>query len=297
MRLLPFALFLAAMPAAAQDAAPAAVDPLQDCSAHKFETTVERIVDGEPRHSRVKLCGQKGQSDGDWIVTLEDAIAKLRANAEVPAESRTQIIAAIEREILRLRDPAAAAAAQAPALTPRAPPKPRDFRNDYANLPALPPPVTAAPVPPPPATLSEPGAVQVTPSSDVVIAPASRPARSAPAKPATTAVAAASAPLLAFDCYVPGDIAGPAPCTGFERETLITVRARSDVGANAELHFERNGSDRAKVAIGPLKKGRSVRLPLPREVCSGVGDGRLAIVVWNGGSPGRTEGPYSLRCS
>ena len=105
------------------------------------------------------------------------------------------------------------------------------------------------------------------------------------------------APSLAFDCYVAGDMAGPAPCIEFQRDTLITVRAKSDVPAGIELHFERNGSDRAKVAIGPLKTGRTKRLPLPSAVCQGVGDGRLAIGIWNGSRPARTEGPFPLRCS
>jgi len=63
------------------------------------------------------------------------------------------------------------------------------------------------------------------------------------------------------------------------------------------LHFERNGRDRATVAIGPMKSGGMKRLPLPSAVCQGVGDGRLAIAVWNGPRPARTEGPFPLRCS
>lgn len=277
------ALFAAAAPAIAlrapADATPA--NPLEDCSAHKFETIVERVVDGEPRKSRVRLCGQKGQSEADWIGTLEDAIAKLRANEEMPAATRNQVIAAIEREIGRLRDPESATAAAAPpTLTPRAT-KPRDLRDDYASLPALPPPVTTAPAPPLPENSATPSASSATP---------------------VVARAVATAPLLVAPslelvCYVPGDMAGPAPCIDFQRDTVLTVRAKTEVAVGTELHFERNGVDRASIAIGPLKSGRTKRIPLPSGVCQGVGDGRLTIATWMGSRPARTEGPFPLRCT
>ena len=282
MKVLPLLLAALAAPAMGQESA--AKDPLQDCSAHKFETVVERIVDGEPQQSRVKLCGQSGQSDSDWIGTLEDAIAKLRANAEMPAETRNKIVAALHAEIARLMNPpTASTTAGPPSLTPRAAPRPRDFRDDYTKLPALPPPVTSAPIAPPPATQS--GApLDAQPAMPVAVRP-------------VIAATPAVAPSLEFICYVPGDMAGPAPCLDVQRDTLITVRAKSDVPAGTQLHFERNGTDRANIAIGPLKRGRSVRVPLPNAVCAGVGDGRLTIAVWNGARPARTEGPWALRCT
>jgi hypothetical protein len=280
MKLLPSLLIALAAPAVGQETAPA--ESLQDCSAHKFETVVERIVDGEPQQSRVKLCGKTGQSDADWIGTLEDAIAKLRANDEMPAETRSKIIAALHAEIARLMNPSAASATTgAPPLTPRAAPRPRDFRDDYTKLPALPPPVTSVPVAPPPVVTGQAPTAGATP---VAAAPAS-------------VTPAATAPSLDFICYVPGDMAGPAPCLDFQRDTLITIRAKSDVPAGTQLHFARNGDDRAKIEIGPLKRGRSVRVPFPIAVCAGVGDGRLTIAVWNGARPARTEGPFPLRCA
>ena len=291
MKFLPVLLAVLATPAIAQAPAAQAKDPLEDCSAHKFETVVERVVDGAPRQSRIRLCGKRGQSDSDWIVTLEDAVSKLRANPDMPADTRNQAIAALEREITRLRNPGAGTAqTAAPTLTPRATPRPRDFRDDYANLPALPPPVTAEPVAPPPAAPSEAAPdVRSTP-------PAVQPSKPTIARP-IVASAPAAAPSLEYACYVPGDLAAPAPCIDFQRDTLITVRAKSDVPAGTELHFARNGTDRATVAIGPLKRGRAVRVPLPNAVCAGVGDGRLTIAVWSGSRPARTEGPFPLRCT
>ena len=67
---------------------------VQSCDAHKFETVV-----GE---SKVKLCGVEGQSDAEWIETLRDAIKKLEANKDMPADKREQIVAAIKSEIARL---------------------------------------------------------------------------------------------------------------------------------------------------------------------------------------------------
>src|SRR5690242_12540583 len=96
------------------DAPNAAVKQLLDnCDAHKFETTVDATIDGEPHRSKVKLCGKDGQSDADWIGTLKDAIAKLDANKDMDASVRTQIETAINAEIARLQS---AAAAQPAAL-------------------------------------------------------------------------------------------------------------------------------------------------------------------------------------
>jgi hypothetical protein len=289
MRSVPIIIAALALPAGAQaqETAHAPADEaIQDCSAHKFETFVERVVDGEPRKSRVRLCGKTGQSDAEWIATLEDAIAKVRENIEMPPDARSQIIAAVSAEIARLRDPAATASVKpAPVLTPRAAPRPRDLRDDYASLPAIPPPAPAQPAAPLTATPPPVAGNGATAST--------APIRARPVETAPSLVA----PSLAFDCYVAGELGGPAPCIEFQRDTLITVRARSDVPAGIELHFERNGSDRAKVAIGPMKSGGTKRLPLPSGVCQGVGDGRLAIAIWNGPRPARTEGPFPLRCS
>src|SRR5215469_15674255 len=36
---------------------------IQNCDAHKFETLVTTVVDGQPQQKRIKLCGVEGQSD------------------------------------------------------------------------------------------------------------------------------------------------------------------------------------------------------------------------------------------
>ncbi|HEV8406811.1 MAG TPA: hypothetical protein VGQ34_02660, partial [Sphingomicrobium sp.] len=89
--------------APASGEAPAPAERLmQNCDAHKFETVVRTIVDGQPAQSKVKLCGKEGQSDAEWIGTLKDAVAKLSANQDMPADARSQIITALNSEIARL---------------------------------------------------------------------------------------------------------------------------------------------------------------------------------------------------
>ena len=123
------AVTAAAPPAAAQSL-------LQNCDAHKFETIVETKVDGVPRRSKVKLCGNEGQSDADWIKTLKDASDKAKANVQMQKAMRDQIVAAIEIEIARLN--AAAGTTVTGAMpAPRQTIKPI-ASSDYAPLPPLP---------------------------------------------------------------------------------------------------------------------------------------------------------------
>ena len=80
---------------------------MQSCDAHKFETAIQLIgPDGKPKQSKVKMCGTIGQSDADWIRTLEDAVGKTQENTEMPRAAKEQIIAAVTLEIDRLRHPA-----------------------------------------------------------------------------------------------------------------------------------------------------------------------------------------------
>src|SRR4029078_13239634 len=153
--LLFLAMAVAEPSAAAAAETPAEIDKiLQDCDAHKFETTVMAVVDGKPHQSKVKLCGTKGQTDAAWVNTLKDAIAKVKANDKMPVEIRDQIASALDAEVLRLGTsgvnmalvansaPTIAMPAQgtaiaslAPRTTPGAPPP---LSQDYGNMPPLP---------------------------------------------------------------------------------------------------------------------------------------------------------------
>ena len=249
---------------------------IQSCDAHKFETVVDVVVDGQPKKSKVKLCGVEGQSDAEWVGTLKDAVRKLEANKDMPAAQREQIVAAIKAEIGRLSIVSAPVPATREAVTLPA----TRLSRDYAALPPLPPPVAAPTVAPPQArpvemTQSQPAASVATPVRSSVVA----------------------LPKLSFSCYAPGDIGAEGPCAEFGRETLLTVRAKGNVPAGASLHFIRNGDDRGDVDLAPLSSGRTMRVALPREVCAGFGAGRLELQVVVNGSPAPTEGPWPLRCS
>jgi hypothetical protein len=259
---------------------------LENCDAHKFETTVDRVVDGQPHRSKVKMCGKDGQSDADWIVTLKDAIAKLDANKEMDPAVRAQIVTAVNAEIARIQAeaPRHTALANDPGFGKEAP----SISSEYSSLPPLP----AAP-PPPPKVLG--------PAVSSAVPPATRPIRT----PVTTAPAASTsvamlpsgpAPKLSFTCFSPGDLGGDAPCTGFDRETTLTVHAQGEVPAGVRLRFLRNGDRRAEVDLAQLHRGKSLRIALPSAVCAGVGDGSLQLQVVQNGAEVKSDGPYSLRC-
>lgn len=256
----------------------AAKQLMESCDAHKFETVVKAVIDGEPRQSKVRLCGKEGQSDADWIVTLKDAIEKLNANKDMAPEVRGQIVTAIDKEIARLESGGSEQALSGPP-PPRAKPQTSaKLADQYSSLPPLP------TTPPPPPHVIAP----------VAMGHAAKVSGSIPAVAAP--IATGPAPKLMFACYAPGDLAGDAPCTGFQRETVLTVRAREDLRKGLELQFARNGEARATVDLAQLGRGKSIRIPLPADVCRGVGDGRLDLQIVEGGFVVASDGPYSLRC-
>lgn len=281
----PLALALVAGLAEAQPKEPAPADApsaemqklLQNCDARKFETVIDVTVEGKPRKSKVKLCGTAGQSDADWIKTLKEAVDKTAANQKMPQAMRDRIITALNGEIARLTglQPKAGAAASAPPAPKPALPPPRQARQDtlardYGSLPPLP-----ATAPPPTRVLASAG----------------------------VNVPMLSRPRLSMTCFAPGDLAGDGPCTGFERDTLLIVKAGENLPPGTSLRFVRNGDRQADVELAQLKRGKSMRVALPREVCRGVVGGRLEIrivrsvpAVGPKGQEVGKEGPYNLRC-
>jgi hypothetical protein len=290
---LALALPIGAFAAPAKDAAPAAstsdsqaAQILRNCDAHKFETVVHDVVDGHPQASNVKLCGKEGQSDADWIGTLKDAIAKLNANKDMPAPVRDQIVTALRTEILRIESatplfPSASAGSNSAfsTLAP-APPLPQPKANESASLP---PPRRIAPV---------------ARSDDYAVLP---PMPTAPPPPVQVLSGAAgvSLPLLpkprmTLSCYTPGQADGP--CTGFTRDTQVTVRAGEDLPAATSLRFVRDGDPKADVDLAQLKKGRSVRFDMPVDVCRHAVGGKLELRIVRSGQEVGSEGPYNLNC-
>jgi len=291
---------IAAAPALAQDKA--AADPaakeapgapsgklktlLENCDAHKFETTVESVVDGKPHSSKVKMCGMEGQSDAEWIGTLKDAIEKLKANEKMRAATRDQIVKAIEAEIARLNAETArkAAAVELPAARSTAAPEP--FSNDYTVLPPL-------PAAPPPATKVLPTTV---PSANAANGASSV---SSPklVPPSSTPIASPSlpAPRLTFSCISP-EFPGGGPCVTLTRDTLLTVKSGEALASGVALQFLRQGEERAEIALGSMRKGQSLRFEIPRPVCSGVVTSEVEISILRNGRAVASQGPFLLRC-
>lgn len=288
-----------AAPAKKKAPPPAAAGPdaktqqlIQNCDAHKFETTVQEVVDGQPQQSKVKLCGKQGQSDADWIGTLKDAVAKLDANKEMPAEVRDQIVKALNTEISRLEFQEAKT-----AFSSTNPVEKSSALNEIAALPPLPQPKPqgAARVPPPPAR-------QITPAAPMRDYAALPPLPTAPVAPphvlaagTSTTVAFLPRPKMSFTCFTPGEGAD-GPCTGFTRQTLITVRAGEDLPASTALRFVRDGDTKADIELTQLKKGKSVQFAMPTDVCRHAVGGRLELKIVRSGQEVGTDGPYNLNC-
>lgn len=275
----------------------------QDCAAHQFETVVSAEVDGKERRTKLRLCGKTGQSDAEFLETLQDSVAKIAAS-DVPGPLRSAMVKAVTDEIVKLQSALAVKTAQAAPLTsvvpapsaipgPKLPPlagttvapstaappggnftlKPRgpiakpETRAEYSNAPALPAPVAAKPV-----TLEA--------------------ARAAPR---------IVAPDLSFTCFDGGGT-GEMPCVDYERNTVLIARARSNVAAGSRLVFRLSGDTKAEVPLGAIAKGRSAKVALPGDVCRGTNGGQLSVEVLvtptGGGAPRMAEeiGPYTLRC-
>ncbi len=101
---------------------PEALRLVTDCDARKFETVVDREVNGERQSSKVKLCGKRGQTDAEWAATLKDAAAKIEANPNMPQAAKDQLSAALKTEIAKVEagtgTPKASAAVEPPAPPP-----------------------------------------------------------------------------------------------------------------------------------------------------------------------------------
>ena len=229
------------------------------CAHHKFETTV--VVDGSGRGKRVKICGEPGQTDAEWLVTLRDSAKKVEADGAMAQSVRDQIIAALKTEIGRLEILARPAAEGALAVKtlPEKPVAMTEAAPVYSLVPPLP----------------------------------------APKPRASLAAAAASTtpvlrPRLTIRCALPRESFGD--CARLERETQLLIRADEDLAGGISLRFVRGGDQRAELDLGPLRKGESLREKLPTRVCSGTLRGSVDVQVLNKSKVAETMGPYKLYC-
>lgn len=242
-----------------------------DCAAHSFETTIQlKGPDGLPKQSKVHMCGTAGQSDADWIKTLQDAVTKTAAASGMPQAAKEQIIAAVNAEILRLNAPAALRLPNGPDISklpketaigaPSAP-----LSRDFDSLPPLP---TASSVAPP--HLLGP---------DGLLGPTLR---------------------LTLRCALAGDEDRPTDCDTIDRETVMVLRADEAFPNGLDVRFVRSGDPRAESTLPAMKPGQVAILRLPPAVCSGVVRSKLQIQAVGrnapNGSPAGEIGEYDLRC-
>lgn len=80
------------------------------------------------------------------------------------------------------------------------------------------------------------------------------------------------------------------------RDTIVTVRPAAAVPGGLALRFVRQGDPRALVNLGSMRKGQTVRLNVPRQVCSGVVSSEVELEVVSGGQVVDRQGPFLLRC-
>jgi hypothetical protein len=281
---LVLALAAGSAAAAAQDApAPEIQKLLQDCDAHKFETTIHATgEDGKPHDSDVKVCGKAGQNDVDWVRALKDILNKTSLSQDMPQAIKEQVITALNAEIVRLtallpKEEQAAASLPVPRAAPK-----DDLASDYSSLPPLPPPVTEAPT-----VLAGPAP---TPEVPVAAAPGA-------IIPPIPTVALAAAPRLTLRCLAGRDLSLAEPCDPIERGNMLVLEAQQGIDSGVLLKFFRRGEPRGELRLPPMRAGQPVMATLPDGICSGVV--RTRIEIHASGAPGSTEailGPYDLRC-
>jgi hypothetical protein len=254
------------------------------CAGRRFEAPFEITIDGKVRRSKVKLCGKPGQSDAEWARTLEDAVRNVESNRTMPVAAKEQVVSAFKAELAKL--PTAATAA-APLRLPGLQPRPAPTAPQYSSLPPLPVPGPAARPAPPPAEYSS-------------LPPLRAPVPAAGARPVVRAAASVPKPRLTFRCLKPGEAEGP--CSTLEPESLLIVRADEDLASGTSLRFVRRGALRSEVALAPMARGKSVRIKLPKPVCSGVVRSQVEVQLASGSRSGapavvaETLGPFDLRC-
>lgn len=243
--------------------------PRQNCNARSFETTFQVLgPDGKPRSSKVRMCGTEGQSDADWIRTLEDAVKKTALSAQMPTSAKEQIIAAVNAEIQRLRRPSLVLP-EGTDIAKLSKPQPRvsdaPLSRDFGALPPLPAPSAVAP----PNVLG-PGGI------------------------------GGPAPRLTLRCALTGDEDRPNACDTIDKDTILVVRADEAFPRGVAMRFVRSGDARGEVDLPALRVGQTANLRIPPNVCRGVVRSRVEIQALGANSPsgtaGGTIGEYDLRC-
>src|SRR5829696_2923774 len=73
------------------------------CGARKFETEVTSNNAGKVRKAKILLCAKAGDSDAQWIATLEKSAAQLEASPQLSAEAKSKVLGEIQAAIAQVR--------------------------------------------------------------------------------------------------------------------------------------------------------------------------------------------------
>ncbi len=247
---------------------PDRVAQIERCQGHKFESRVE-IDPATKRTTRIKLCGNPGASDADWVKTLEAAIVQIEQR-DMPPEARQKLIGDLRGEIARF------AATSKPAATEQA-------ANPF---------------------VTDPGAAASLAGTSERYETSVLPPLPAPKKSARTASAAIAAkpqpPMrIVMKCLERGQTGAGGTCDFLEPSTILAIRAVEGLEAGGTLRFRRRGDVRGEVALAPTQVGQSVRVKLPSETCRGVANTNVEIELLGPKSAGAVAarlGPFDLRC-
>ena len=253
-----------------EGATPDRVAQIDRCGGRKFETTVE-IDPVSKRSTKVKLCADPGASDAEWAKTLESSVVQIEQR-DMPAAAKEKLIGELRAEIARVaqsRSVAEAAAATiAPANSGRSLIEPAE-RFETSTLPPL---VGAKPVA----------------------------RKSAPAASASSAGAAPQTPMrIALKCFERGQTGNGAPCDYLTRNSILAISAAEGLERGGRLRFNRRGVVRREMNLAAMPAGKSVRIGLPVELCSGIASTKVEIELLGpaaGSAVAERLGPFSLRC-
>ena len=71
------------------------------CGDRRFESVAVSGTEQDKRQTKIKLCAAKGESNAQWAKTLNDALARLEANQDMPPENKAKIVAELKAEIAK----------------------------------------------------------------------------------------------------------------------------------------------------------------------------------------------------
>ena len=244
---------------------------LATCGSRKFQSVAEFDVGGKMKRSRLELCAADSETNEEWIAKLQKAEASVQAQTSIPESARFKLLTDLRAEIDRLKSGTNVIAVNADlsiAPKPKAKTETTAPKSDFAisALPSMP-------------TAKKAASTKFDPNKAV--------------RPLT------KKPQLSINCLNPGG--APARCTRMLADTSLEVSADEDLASAVTLQFRRLDSNRmGEVRLAQMKRGDSIRMNVPVEICRGVVRAEFDVQVTGPGSDGLrysdVVGPFEKRC-